>query len=172
MIEEAGVEGQKVARQELVVDRTYEVGAGDKRLTLEPWDGFAVSYQLRYPPPIGEQLYEFELSSFAAYKEEIAPARTFGFMKDPQDDGRARPGLGRPARQLHPGGRGTTSSTPTCVSPTSSCATRSSTWWGDLYLLGFPIRGKVTARFTGHRDNIAILRAVLAENQPVAAGVS
>ena len=31
---------------------------------------------------------------------------------------------------------------------------------GDLYLLGFPIRGKVTARLTGHRDNIALLRAI------------
>ena len=34
---------------------------------------------------------------------------------------------------------------------------------GDLYLLGFPIRGKVTARLTGHRDNISILRRVLEE---------
>ncbi len=32
---------------------------------------------------------------------------------------------------------------------------------GDLYLLGFPIRGHVKARFTGHRDNIAILREIL-----------
>jgi UDP-3-O-acyl-N-acetylglucosamine deacetylase len=32
---------------------------------------------------------------------------------------------------------------------------------GDLYLLGYPIRGRVTARFTGHRDNIALQRAIL-----------
>jgi hypothetical protein len=31
---------------------------------------------------------------------------------------------------------------------------------GDLYLLGYPIRGRVTARLTGHRDNIALLRAI------------
>jgi UDP-3-O-acyl-N-acetylglucosamine deacetylase len=35
---------------------------------------------------------------------------------------------------------------------------------GDLYLLGYPLRGKVTARLTGHRDNVALLRAILAEN--------
>jgi UDP-3-O-acyl-N-acetylglucosamine deacetylase len=29
---------------------------------------------------------------------------------------------------------------------------------GDLYLLGRPIRGRVTARMTGHSDNIALLR--------------
>ncbi len=31
---------------------------------------------------------------------------------------------------------------------------------GDLYLLGFPIRGKVTARLTGHRDNIELLKEI------------
>jgi UDP-3-O-[3-hydroxymyristoyl] N-acetylglucosamine deacetylase len=34
---------------------------------------------------------------------------------------------------------------------------------GDLYLLGYPVRGKVTARLTGHRDNIALQRAILAD---------
>jgi UDP-3-O-acyl-N-acetylglucosamine deacetylase len=34
---------------------------------------------------------------------------------------------------------------------------------GDLYLLGYPVRGKVTARLTGHRDNIALQRMILAD---------
>ena len=33
---------------------------------------------------------------------------------------------------------------------------------GDLYLVGYPIRGKVTARLTGHRDNIALIRQIVA----------
>ncbi len=36
---------------------------------------------------------------------------------------------------------------------------------GDLYLLGYPIRGRVTGRLTGHRDNIALLRAIQAANR-------
>jgi UDP-3-O-[3-hydroxymyristoyl] N-acetylglucosamine deacetylase len=31
---------------------------------------------------------------------------------------------------------------------------------GDFYLLGRPIRGKITAHMTGHSDNIALLKAV------------
>jgi UDP-3-O-acyl N-acetylglucosamine deacetylase len=81
-IEEIGVEEQGEPRQEFVVDRRYEVGTGEKTLTLEPFDGFAVSYLLRYPPPIGEQFYDFELADFASYVREIAPARTFGFLRD------------------------------------------------------------------------------------------
>ena len=37
---------------------------------------------------------------------------------------------------------------------------------GDLYLLGQPIRGKVTAHRTGHGDNVALLRAIRAEQAP------
>jgi UDP-3-O-acyl-N-acetylglucosamine deacetylase len=35
---------------------------------------------------------------------------------------------------------------------------------GDLYLLGYPIRGKVTAQLTGHRNNIALLSAIQEQN--------
>jgi UDP-3-O-[3-hydroxymyristoyl] N-acetylglucosamine deacetylase len=41
-IEEIGIEEQPEMRLEFVVDRKYEVGAGDKTLTLEPYDGFAI----------------------------------------------------------------------------------------------------------------------------------
>ena len=31
---------------------------------------------------------------------------------------------------------------------------------GDFYLLGRPIRGRVTAHMTGHRDNVALLKEI------------
>jgi len=31
---------------------------------------------------------------------------------------------------------------------------------GDLYLLGQPIRGKITANMTGHTQNCALLRLI------------
>jgi len=34
--------------------------------------------------------------------------------------------------------------------------------FGDFYLLGRPIRGRVTARMTGHSDNVALLRQLRA----------
>ncbi|MEM7583613.1 MAG: UDP-3-O-acyl-N-acetylglucosamine deacetylase [Acidobacteriota bacterium] len=160
VIEEAGLESQRVARKELVIDRKYEVvKAGDERLTIEPYDGFKVSYLLRYPAPIGEQFYEFELSSFEVYKREIAPARTFGFMRDLKM--MAELGLGS-------GGR-----LDNCIMVGEDNVVNTELRFedefvrhkildiiGDLYLLGFPIRGKVTARLTGHRDNIDLLKEI------------
>jgi UDP-3-O-acyl-N-acetylglucosamine deacetylase len=34
--------------------------------------------------------------------------------------------------------------------------------FGDFYLLGRPIRGRITARMTGHSDNAALLRTLRA----------
>ncbi|MEM6455187.1 MAG: UDP-3-O-acyl-N-acetylglucosamine deacetylase [Acidobacteriota bacterium] len=164
---EAGIARQGVPRQELVIDRCYEVGDLDadpddpraKRLSIEPYDGFAVTYRLRYPPPVGEQDYAFVLRNHEAYREEIAPARTFGFMKDLAM--MAELGLGS-------GGR-----LDNCILvgeddvintelrfPDEFVRHKILDIIGDLYLLGFPLRGKVTARLTGHRDNIALLREI------------
>lgn len=163
VLEEAGIETQRVGRWELVIDRPYEVGDGDKRLLLEPYDGFLISYQLSYPPPIGEQLVTFELDSYERYKEEIAAARTFGFMKDIKMI--AELGLGSGGRLDNCILVGVDNVINTELRfPDEFARHKILDIIGDLYLLGFPIRGKVTARFTGHRDNIAILREIQAQN--------
>lgn len=164
-IEEAGIEGQRVARKELVIDRTYEVvgESPEERLTIEPDDGFRISYHLRYPAPIGEQSFEYALGSFEEYKAEIAPARTFGFMRD--------------LKMMTELGLGSGGRLDNCILVGEDNVVNTELRFrdefvrhkildviGDLYLLGFPIRGKVTARLTGHRDNIELLRTILAEN--------
>lgn len=129
---------------------------------IEPFDGFSISYLLRYPAPIGEQSYEFQLSSVGAYVEEIAPARTFGFLRDLKM--MAELGLGS-------GGR-----LDNCILvgedrlintelrfPDEFVRHKILDIIGDLYLIGYPLRGKVTARLTGHKFNIALLRKIVEE---------
>ena len=159
-LSEAGVVDQDELRQELVVDRLYEVtGDGGKSLTIEPADEFSISYLLRYPPPVGEQFFEFTLTDFESYKRDIAPARTFGFTRD------------LPMMQelgLGSGGR-----LDNCVLigednvintelrfPDELARHKILDIVGDLYLLGYPIRGKVTACLSGHRMNIDLLREI------------
>ncbi|MGB7489922.1 MAG: UDP-3-O-acyl-N-acetylglucosamine deacetylase, partial [Thermoanaerobaculia bacterium] len=163
-LEDAGIEDQSESRKELVIDRRYEVGDSDEKLlTLEPADDFSVSYQLRYPLPVGEQSYEFQLASPQRYREEIAPARTFGFMRDMK----MMSELG-----LASGGR-----LDNCILVGEDNVINTELRFadefvrhkildiiGDLYLLGYPIRGRVTARLTGHRNNIALLRNIQEAN--------
>src|SRR5439155_20360563 len=69
----------------LFIDRTYELGeesVTEKGIMIEPADAFEVHYTLDYPPPIGRQAYEFRFTGVDAFRREIAPARTFGFVKE------------------------------------------------------------------------------------------
>jgi UDP-3-O-acyl N-acetylglucosamine deacetylase len=162
LLDEVGVVDQGVKRRELVVDRVYEVtGRKGQRLRLEPGDGFRVSYQLRYPQPVGDQFYDFTLTSPAAYRDEIAPARTFGFMRDLEMLNKLGLGSGGRLDNFILVGENNVVNT-TLRFPDEFVRHKILDIIGDLYLLGFPIRGRVTAELSGHRDNVAILRQVLA----------
>ena len=54
--------------------------SGDARASLLPADDLSYSYELSFPV-IGEQYFEFAFSR-AGFRAEIAPARTFGFLKE------------------------------------------------------------------------------------------
>ncbi len=159
-IEEVGLEDQGAPRRELVIDRRYVVnGSGEKSLVAEPFDGFAVSYLLRYPPPVGEQYCEFRLTGAEGYKREIAPARTFGFMRDLKMMNELGLGSGGRLDNFILVGEDEVINTELRF-PDEFVRHKILDIIGDLYLLGFPIRGRITARLTGHRDNIALLRAI------------
>jgi UDP-3-O-acyl N-acetylglucosamine deacetylase len=158
-LDEIGVAEQDEPRRELVIDRRYEVGEGDKSLAVEPYDGFAVSYLLRYPAPVGEQRYEFKLRGPEMYKREIAPARTFGFLRDIKMLNELGLGSGGRLDNFILVGEDEVVNTELRF-PEEFVRHKILDVIGDLYLLGYPIRGRVTARLTGHRDNIALLRAI------------
>jgi UDP-3-O-acyl N-acetylglucosamine deacetylase len=164
-LEEVGTENQDRPRRELVIDRRYRVGeAADKSLTIEPAADFSVAYRLSYPPPVGEQSYEFRLTNPGSYKREIAPARTFGFVRD--------------LEMMTELGLGTGGRLDNCILVGEDNVINTELRFqdefvrhkildivGDLYLLGYPIRGRVTAHLTGHRNNIALLRTIQEENR-------
>jgi UDP-3-O-[3-hydroxymyristoyl] N-acetylglucosamine deacetylase len=162
-IEEIGVEDQDRQVKELVIDRVWQVGDGrDKSLTIEPADVFSVSYLLRYPEPIGEQFYEFTMTDCEAYRREIAPARTFGFVRDIKMLNELGLGGGGRLDNFIMVGDDEVINTELRF-PDEFVRHKILDIIGDLYLLGYPVRGKVTARFTGHRDNIALQRKILAD---------
>jgi UDP-3-O-acyl N-acetylglucosamine deacetylase len=160
-LEEIGIEEQDAPREELVVDREYRVGSGDKELILEPCDSFRVSYQLRYPAPVGEQSFELELDSFETFMRDVAPARTFGFMRDLKMINELGLGSGGRLDNFILVGEDNVINTELRF-PDEFVRHKVLDIVGDLYLLGYPMRGKVTARYTGHRDNIAVQRQILA----------
>ncbi len=158
LIDEAGIAEQEEEWSEIVVDRTYRVGAeGGEWISIEPAETFGVRYMLKYPNPVGMQEYTYIFKGSESFKEEIAPARTFGFVKE--------------IEKLEMMGLVNGGKLSNCILIDEEKIVNTELRFsnelarhkildivGDFYLFGKPIRGMVTANMTGHSDNIALLR--------------
>jgi len=160
MVEDAGIDEQDEPLDEIIVDRRHSLGEADRKqkfLTVEPADTFSVHYTLNYPRPVGRQEYTFVMSDAEDFKREIAPARTFGFLKDIE---------ALNERGLASGGRlnnfilidDEKIVNTDLRFPDEFVRHKILDMVGDLYLLGRPLRAKITANMTGHSDNIALVR--------------
>lgn len=159
---EARIEEQAAAVEPIRIRNRIVVGdqrRGGESIRIAPAGRLIVDYVLDYPAPIGRQQVHFELSSPEAYMREIAPARTFGFVREFRK--LAEMGLARGGRLdnviLLDDDR--------IVNTTLRFADEFARHKvldliGDLYLLGRPILGHVEAQRTGHSDNLALLRAI------------
>ncbi len=79
----AGLKTQRRCRDYLRILKPVEVRDGNKFIGIYPGDGYSISYQIDFAPPIGQQGISLDLAS-RTYDADIAPARTFGFKEDEQ----------------------------------------------------------------------------------------
>ena len=164
LLAEGGVAEQPATVEEIVIDRRYAIGSDDpqqKGIWIEPCDGFEVRYLLEYPAPIGRQEYTFRLDGPESFAREIAPARTFGFVKEIET--LERMGLaagGRLNNFILVGDEGVVNAP--LRFEDEFVRHKILDIMGDFYLLGRPIRGRIVARKTGHGDNAALLKVLRA----------
>jgi len=159
IVEEAEIEEQEERVDELIIDRRFEVVHRNKSLIVEPSEVFSVHYFLDYPSPIGQQTLDFVLEGEETFRNQIAPARTFGFLKDVEM--LERMGMGEGAR-VH---NFILVDDEKVVNtelrfPDEFVRHKVLDLIGDFYLLNRPVRGRITARLTGHTENIALLKKI------------
>ena len=163
LLEEAGIEDQKEKREELWVDKIYEVGEpGDEKgyIRIEPSDSFSVSYLIDYPQPIGKQSYLYEHQNALSFQEEIAPARTFGFVSELES--LEKMGLAEGGRWDNVILVDKSRIVNTQLRfPNEFVRHKILDVIGDLYLTGRPVRGKVTAERSGHWHNVALVKKLM-----------
>ncbi len=82
LIQDAGVKTLGTARRAIRIDRPVELTQGDKRIALYPFDGFKVSYTINFDHPLLRHQQKTMDMDEQAFVDEIAPARTFGFLKE------------------------------------------------------------------------------------------
>jgi UDP-3-O-acyl N-acetylglucosamine deacetylase len=163
LVEEAGTEAQAAEAPILQIRERHvwgPEGADQKHFILEPAAQLTITYHLQYPPPIGRQEYTFAYESPEHFKATIAPARTFGFVKE----------IG----QLHALGMANGGRLTNVILVDDSRIINTELRFadefvrhkvldliGDLYLTGRVVQGKITAYLTGHTENLDLVKFLL-----------
>jgi len=94
LLQEAGIASQDRRQTYLKIVRPIEVTDGDKRITIRPAPTSRITYAIDYAHPlVGRQVYDYEWSQ-DTFIQEIAPARTFGFLREVETLWEAGLGLG------------------------------------------------------------------------------
>ncbi len=161
-IRTTGIVDQEGSIPEIVIDKTLLIGTegnDEKFIKIEPADCFTVKYTTIYPEPLGTSSYEFVMNSFEDFEQEIAPARTYGFV----DELNKLSSMG-----LAEGGR---MNNFILIDKDRVINTQLRfeeelarhkilDIIGDFYLIGRPIRGKITAQKTGHTENAQMVNLI------------
>src|SRR5687768_10656247 len=82
LVNEAGVKRLSAPRRYLKVLRPISLSQGDKRIALYPSDHFKVTYSISFDHPLIRHQSRTMRITDETFVEEIAPARTFGFLKE------------------------------------------------------------------------------------------
>jgi UDP-3-O-acyl N-acetylglucosamine deacetylase len=161
-IADVGLTEQDAIVESIALKRKVVIGAegdGLEFIKAEPADHLIIDYTLDYPKPIGIQQLHFELTSPYAYISEIAPARTFGFVREFRK--MAELGLASGARIDNAILVDEDKVVNTALRfPDEFARHKVLDLIGDLYLLGRPLHAHVTASKTGHSDNLALVKAI------------
>ncbi len=82
LLQEAGIKKLGAPRRFLKVLRPIGIARGDKHIAIYPADEFRISYTISFDHPLLRHQSRSVVVSPDAFVEELAPARTFGFLKD------------------------------------------------------------------------------------------
>jgi len=165
LLDRAGRRRQDIARRFIQILEPVEVVDGDKRAALLPSDAFEVDFEIAFDSAaVGRQRIALTVTE-QSFRDELASARTFGFLKDVE--ALRRIGLARGGSFdnvividgdviLNDGG---------LRIEREFVRHKAMDAIGDLYVLGAPLIGRFEARYAGHALNNVLVRELMARPQ-------
>lgn len=161
LIQEAGIKRLSAPRRYLKVIRPMSLSRGDKRIALYPSEQFKVTYSISYDHPLLRYQARTVEVTEESFIEQIAPARTFGFLKEVESmrqNGLALGGSLENAIVL-----GETSVLNTLRFDDEFVRHKILDAIGDLALVGHPVIGHLVAHRAGHALHTAFAAKILEE---------
>jgi len=165
LIQSAGIDEQPAPKKYLRVLKRVELEQGDRKVRLEPFNGFKIAFSIEFDHPVFEASQSEVVVDFAdvSYVREIARARTFGFTQEVES--MRSKGLGRGGsldnaividdfRVLNADG---------LRFDDEFVKHKALDAVGDLYMLGRPLIGAFYGHKSGHALNNLLARKLLAD---------
>ncbi|MDO5686803.1 MAG: UDP-3-O-acyl-N-acetylglucosamine deacetylase [Neisseria sp.] len=165
LLQTAGVVDQDADKRFLRIVQPVEVVEPEKSVRFTPYDGFKVTLTIEFDHPVFHRSAQQMTVDFAgaSYLEEIARARTFGFMQEVE------------LMRTHNLGLGGNLNNAIVIDDTEILNPEGLRYGdefvrhkildaiGDLYICGHPIIGAFEGYKSGHAINNALLRRILAD---------
>ena len=165
LINSAGIEEQAAPKRYLRVLKRVEIEEGDKKVRIEPFNGFKVGFSIEFSHPVFDASESEVVVDFAdvSFVRDISRARTFGFTQEVEM--LRSKGLGRGGsldnaividdfRVLNADG---------LRFDDEFVKHKALDAMGDLYLMGRPLIGAFFGHKSGHALNNQLARKLLAE---------
>jgi UDP-3-O-[3-hydroxymyristoyl] N-acetylglucosamine deacetylase len=160
LIHEAGTKPQRQAREFLKILRPVEVVRGVKWARLLPSDHFRVSYTIGFDHPLLRHQHASFRISPETFASEIAPARTFGFLREVETLRRSGLALGGSLENaIVIGETGVLNNKLRFEDEFVRHKILDAI--GDLSLLGHPIVGHLEANKAGHALHAALVQKLM-----------
>lgn len=160
LIHEAGIRKLPAHRRVLKVTRPISVTDGRRSIAAYPCDSLRLSYTINFDHPLlRHQEYSIEIDE-SSFVDEIAPARTFGFLKDVELMRQSGLALGGSLDNAVVLGETGVLNNPLRY-PDEFVRHKLLDLLGDLVLLGNPIKAHVVATRAGHELHTRLVKAIL-----------
>ena len=164
LVHEAGIKRLPAPRRFLKVTRPIALSQGDKHIALYPSDHFKVTYSISFDHPLLRHQSRTIRINEDTFVEQIAPARTFGFLKEIEmlrQRGLALGGSLENAIVL--GETGVLNSA--LRFEDEFVRHKILDVLGDLALVGYPVLGHLVAHRGGHALHTAFAAKILEEQE-------
>jgi UDP-3-O-[3-hydroxymyristoyl] N-acetylglucosamine deacetylase len=162
LIQEAGIKQQASRRKYLKIVRPIALSRGDKRIALYPSDHFKVTYSISFDHPLLRHQSRTLRITEESFSEEIAPARTFTFLKDVENHRQNGLALGGSLdNAIVLGETGVLNNALRFEDEFVRHKILDAV--GDLALVGYPVIGHLVAHRAGHGLHTEFVGKILAE---------
>ncbi|MBU2462352.1 UDP-3-O-acyl-N-acetylglucosamine deacetylase, partial [bacterium] len=162
LIRSTGIEEQEGWQKVLTIEDTLRIEEEGRSLVLLPSEKFKITYTISFDHPmIGTKSTSFEMDE-GRFIEEIAPARTFGFLDEIEDLRRRGFAKGGSLENAIVIGKDGIINKEALRFSDELARHKILDLLGDLSLLGYFLKGEIAAFCSGHAMNIALANMLAA----------